>query len=207
MDSLTSSQGWTRHSDFGPLEASTPSRLPAASNGRRHSRYACFGDFCLDFSQRELSREGARIRLQGKVCDVLLVLLETPGAVVTREALRARLWPPDSGINYDANVNTTVNKLRHVLGDSSERHRFVETIPRKGYRFIAPLQYTDVAPLPARPPRWSSRVRAWAVDSAGESREDLKKSAMSSLWFKAGLVALLLSAAFLGAALMLYTRR
>lgn len=206
MDSLTSSQGRTAHGDLASLEAANHCRPAAPSNGRNPLRYACFGDFCLDLSQRYLWRDGTRLKLQGKVCDVLLVLLETPGTVVTREALRTRLWPPDSGINYDANVNTTVNKLRHILGDSTERYRFVETIPRKGYCFIAPLQYTDIAPKPSRPTRWASRVHAWVVDSSVEPNAALKKSAMSSIWFKAGLIALLLSAAFLGAALMLFTR-
>jgi DNA-binding winged helix-turn-helix (wHTH) protein len=192
--------------DFAPLEAASHSRPSGNGETTYQTRYVCFGDFCLDLSQRELSRDGTRIKLQGKVCDVLLILVETPGAVVTREALRARLWPPDSGINYDANVNTTVNKLRHVLGDSAERFRFVETIPRKGYCFIAPLQYTNEAPKPVRPARWASRVRTWAVESGAEAHTELKKSPMSSMWFKAGLTALLVSAALLGAAIMLYMR-
>ena len=83
--------------------------------------------------------------MQGKVCDALLILIKRAGEVVTRETLRERLWPTDTQINYDANVNTTVNKLRQVLGDSPDRPIFVETIPRKGYTFIANVEYVEKA--------------------------------------------------------------
>jgi DNA-binding winged helix-turn-helix (wHTH) protein len=107
-----------------------------------------------------LFREGVRIKLPTKVHEVLLILIEQPGDVVTREVLRARLWPTDVHVNYDANVNTTVNKLRQVLGDSPEQPVFVETIPRKGYAFIAKVEYTDQAPAQAP---WPKIARAEAI--------------------------------------------
>ncbi len=84
-------------------------------------RYVSFGPFRIDQQRQEVTRNGSRLKLQGKVYQVLLTLLEKPGEVVTREELRMRLWPADTHVNYDANVNTTVNKLRQALGDSSDK--------------------------------------------------------------------------------------
>ena len=89
------------------------------------ARYVRFGSYDLDLQRQELFRSGIRVPLPRKVFEVLLILIEKPGDVVTREALRARLWPPDSHVNYNANVNTTVNKLRQVLGDSTYQPAFV----------------------------------------------------------------------------------
>jgi DNA-binding winged helix-turn-helix (wHTH) protein len=107
------------------------------------ARYVRFGLYELDLHRQELFRKGLRVALPRKVLEVLLILLEKPGDVVTRETLRARLWPPDSQVNYNANVNTTVNKLRQVLGDSTDQPAFVETIPRRGYSFIARTEYSS----------------------------------------------------------------
>ena len=100
-------------------------------------RYLCFGGFQLDTQRELLFKDGNKMRLPGKVFHTLLALLEKPGEVVTREALRERLWPEGTFVNYDANVNTTVNKLRLVLGDSPDQPEFIETIPRLGYCFVA----------------------------------------------------------------------
>jgi len=97
------------------------------------ARYVCFGTFHLDLKKEELFKDGTRVKLQGKVYQALLALLQKPGEIVTREELRMQLWPSDTHVNYDANVNTTVNKLRQVLGDSPDQPAFVDTIPRKGY--------------------------------------------------------------------------
>src|SRR2546427_10676417 len=98
-------------------------------------RYVLFGPFRIDQQRQEVTRNGARLKVQGKVYQVLLTLLEEPGEVVTREELRIRLWPADTHVNYDANVNTTVNKLRQALGDSTDKPLYIETIPRKGNVF------------------------------------------------------------------------
>src|SRR5579863_5856880 len=100
------------------------------------SRYLCFGGFQLDTQRELLLKDGAKLRLPGKVFQTLVALLEKPGEVVTREALREKLWPEGTFVNYDANVNTTVNKLRLVLGDSPDQPAYIETIPRLGYCFI-----------------------------------------------------------------------
>ena len=98
------------------------------------SRYLCFGGFQLDTQRELLFKDGAKMRLPGKVFQTLAALLERPGEVVTREALRERLWPEGTFVNYDANVNTTVNKLRLALGDSPEwAYRYEKLKPLKGY--------------------------------------------------------------------------
>ncbi|HKD50678.1 MAG TPA: winged helix-turn-helix domain-containing protein [Candidatus Acidoferrum sp.] len=107
---------------------SSPERGPLSSG-----RYISFGPFRIDQRRQELSRGGTNIKLQGKVYQALLTLLERPGEIITREDLRLRLWPDDTHVNYDANVNTTVNKLRGALGDSSENPVYIETIPKRGY--------------------------------------------------------------------------
>ena len=96
-------------------------------------RYILLGPFQIDQQRQEITKNGEKLKLQGKVYRVLMALLEKPGEVVTREELRQQLWPAETYVNYDANVNTTVNKLRLALGDSSERPIYIETIPRRGY--------------------------------------------------------------------------
>ena len=103
-------------------------------------RYLRFGQFQVDVQREELLKDGSRVHIPSKVFQVLLALVERPGQTVTREALRARLWPDDTFVNYDANVNTTVNKLRLALGDSPEKPMYVETIPRRGYCFLGNVE-------------------------------------------------------------------
>src|SRR6201984_660289 len=92
-------------------------------------RFLSFGSFTVDLKREELFKDGTRIKLRGKVYQTLIALLERPGEVVSREDLRAKLWPEGTHVNYDANVNTTVNKLRLALGDSPDKPIYVETIP------------------------------------------------------------------------------
>src|ERR1700722_4106898 len=104
-----------------------------------NSRIARFGVFELDLGAGQLRKSGAKLRLQAQPFQVLTVLLERAGDVVTREELRNKLWPSDTFVDFDHSLNTTVNKLREVLGDSASNPRFVETLARRGYRFIAPI--------------------------------------------------------------------
>jgi DNA-binding winged helix-turn-helix (wHTH) protein len=115
------------------------------------SRYIQFGPFWVDQQRQEVTLNGSRLRLQGKVYQIFLALLERPGEVVTREELRLRLWPADSHVNYDANVNTTVNKLRQALGDSSDKPLYIETIPRKGYCLLAQPELSGKSAAPSFP--------------------------------------------------------
>src|SRR5215471_3287920 len=118
------------------------------------SRYVCFGGFQLDTERELLYKDGAKMRLPGKVFQTLVALVERPGEVVTREALREKLWPEGTFVNYDANVNTTVNKLRLVLGDSPDQPSFIETIPRLGYCFVGNVQRRNelLRPMAAETP-------------------------------------------------------
>ena len=99
-----------------------------------------FGLYEADFSSGELFREGRKLRMQEQPFQVLIALLERPGEVVTREDLRQRLWPSDTFVDFDHSLNTAINKLRDALGDGAANPRFIETLPRRGYRFIAPVQ-------------------------------------------------------------------
>ena len=112
-------------------------------------RYLCFGGFQLDTQRELLFKDGSKVRLPGKVFQTLVALLEKPGEVVTREALREKLWPEGTFVNYDANVNTTVNKLRLVLGDSPDQPVYIETIPRLGYCFVGSVERKNELPRTA----------------------------------------------------------
>jgi len=103
------------------------------------ARILHFGIFEVDLKACELRKHGLRLKLPEQPFQVLVVLLENPGEIVTREDLRNRLWPGDTFVDFDHGLNNAVMRLREVLGDSSENPRFVETIPRRGYRFIAPV--------------------------------------------------------------------
>jgi len=99
-----------------------------------------FGVFELDLASGELRKNGRKLRLQEQPLQVLTLLLERAGDVVTREEMRQKLWPADTFVDFDHSLNTAVNKLRETLGDSASSPRYVETLARRGYRFIAPFQ-------------------------------------------------------------------
>jgi cholera toxin transcriptional activator len=103
-------------------------------------RLVRFGVFELDLSAGELRKNGVKLRLQGQPFQVLTLLLERSGEVVTREELQQKLWPSDTFVDFDHSLNTAINKVREALGDSASSPRYVETLARRGYRFIAPVQ-------------------------------------------------------------------
>ncbi|HWC19811.1 MAG TPA: winged helix-turn-helix domain-containing protein [Terriglobales bacterium] len=96
----------------------------------------CFGEYEADLRSGELRRQGHRLKLQEKPFQVLAALLQRPGELVTREELRQSLWPADTFVDFEHGLNTAVNKVREVLRDSANNPRFIETLPRRGYRFI-----------------------------------------------------------------------
>src|SRR5882724_7430884 len=104
-----------------------------------------FGTFEVDLRAGELRKNGVRLKLTGQPFQVLAILLERAGEVVTREELQKNLWP-DTFVEVEHNLNSAINKIREALGDSAESPRFVETLPRRGYRFIGLLE--DVGGLP-----------------------------------------------------------
>jgi cholera toxin transcriptional activator len=103
-------------------------------------RLARFGVFELDLNGGELRKSGVKLRLQGQPFQVLALLLERAGEVVTREELQQKLWPSDTFVDFDHSLNTAINKVREALGDSASSPRYIETLARRGYRFIAPVQ-------------------------------------------------------------------
>jgi len=106
-----------------------------------------FGLYEIDVQTGELWKAGFRIKLQGQPFKVLTILLEKPGQVVTREELQTRLWGKDTVVDFDHSLGTAINKIREALGDSAENPRFIETLARRGYRFIAPVGVIEPAGL------------------------------------------------------------
>ena len=111
--------------------------MEASSN---HGRRVRFGAFEADLQAGELRKSGIKVRLQDQPFRVLALLLERSGEVVTREKLRSEIWPDDTFVDFDHSLNTAINKIREALGDSASHPRFVETIPRRGYRFVYPIE-------------------------------------------------------------------
>lgn len=166
--------------------AAGPGRTPALT-----SRYIRFGPFQVDQHRQEVSKNGTRLKLQGKVYQVLLALIEKQGEVVTRDELRFRLWPADTHVNYDANVNTTVNKLRQALGDSSDKPLYIETIPRKGYCLVVQPEFAD-APVAVTPPPPQASTN-------GKPHAEALGSAKTDVWITLGIIGLILAGMLLGA--------
>jgi TolB-like protein/DNA-binding winged helix-turn-helix (wHTH) protein/Tfp pilus assembly protein PilF len=121
-----------------------------------------FGVFEVELRTGALRKDGARVRLQEQPFRILLALLRQPGAVVTREELRRELWPDGTFVGFDHALNNAVNRLREALGDSAEQARFVETVPRQGYRFLAPVEEVEAPVPPALPaPEGPAPRAAW----------------------------------------------
>jgi len=132
-----------------PVSVPSPTRL-------------CFCKFELNLTSGELHKDGRKVALPPKSFEILRVLAERPGEVVTREELRAKLWAADTFVEFDDSLNHAVKTLRHALGDSAENPQFIETLPRHGYRFIAPVR-TAHPPEPVSTPTRSRRTAAAAV--------------------------------------------
>jgi Tol biopolymer transport system component/DNA-binding winged helix-turn-helix (wHTH) protein len=131
------------------------------------TRMVQFGIFEVDLRAGELRRNGAKVKLQEQPFQVLAVLLEKPGEIVTRDELRIRLWPADTFVDFDHSLNAAVRRLRDALGDTAENPRFVETVARRGYRFLAPVNgaaHTVVSEVAAPPVE--STHRGWIAGAA-----------------------------------------
>lgn len=141
--------------------------MALAASGSAHFR---FGDFEVEFRAGELRRGDSRIKLGERPLQILAALLEHPGEVVTREELRQKLWPKDTFVDFEHGINTALMKLREALADAAENPRFIETLPRHGYRFIASVEIVGAqggasATAPVNERRYSKR--RWAVVAAG----------------------------------------
>jgi eukaryotic-like serine/threonine-protein kinase len=142
--------------------------LPENGHSPSHNGFHTvrFGEFEADLRVGEIRRAGSRIKLQDQPFKILQILLEKPGNVVSREELQSRIWPEDSYGDFDHAVNVAVGKLRTALGDSAENPVFIETVPRRGYRFVAAVDAPPVHPFPAASPH---------VDDAGGTADSRRR--------------------------------
>jgi Tol biopolymer transport system component/DNA-binding winged helix-turn-helix (wHTH) protein len=160
-----------------------------------------FGTYEVDLRLGELRKNGIRVKLTGQPFHILVILLEHPGDLVTREQLQRRLWPSDTFVDFDRGLNAAINRVREALGDSAENPRFVETLPRRGYRFIAPVdagaglvpaQHGDRQRVPGRPQTGGGETvcgrslqRHWVLGLSGAV---LIVIAVLSYWFSRSLM-------------------
>src|SRR5579884_2024119 len=115
--------------------------MSATSAGRTFR----FGVYEADERTGELRKQGQRLRVPGQPFGILVLLLERPGELVTREEIRRHIWPADTFVDFDHNLNSAINKLRQALSDSAASPRYIETLSRRGYRFLAPVEVIDDA--------------------------------------------------------------
>src|SRR6476660_7459577 len=121
-------------------------------NGQRSAQIVRFGLFEADLETGELRKNGAKVPLQGQPFQVCAILLSHAGELVSREELRQQVWPEDTFVDFDHALNTAITKIRLALGDQADNPRFVQTLPRRGYRFIAPVDIPcPKAPTPGGP--------------------------------------------------------
>src|SRR5215813_5549576 len=120
--------------------------------GRSASELIRFAGFELDKQAGELRKDGTRIRLQEQPLQILRILLDQPGKIITREDLRQKIWPSDTFVDFDHGINNAIKRLREALGDTAETPHYIETLPRRGYRFLQRISSTiaeaSIAVLP-----------------------------------------------------------
>jgi len=130
-------------------------------------QYVRFSAFEADFQKGELRKNGTRIRIQSKPLAVLSALVERPGELVSREELYKALWPDETFVDFDKNLSIAVNKLREALCDSASQPRYIETVPKRGYRFLAQIEDPEPLPSPSPPPPLlpapAPRIRHWSL--------------------------------------------
>jgi DNA-binding winged helix-turn-helix (wHTH) protein/Flp pilus assembly protein TadD len=172
------------------------SPLVAMQSPPSQHRIARFGVFEVDIDGRVLTRGGLRVRLQDQPFSVLALLLEHPGEIVSREAIRQKLWSADTYVEFDDGLNTAIKKLRTALGDAADNPRFVETIPRRGYRFLAPVTFpeTVVASSDSEQPPAPDQIAGASEESSGKRQFPRRELA----WAGAGALVLFLVFGALG---------
>jgi TolB-like protein/DNA-binding winged helix-turn-helix (wHTH) protein/Flp pilus assembly protein TadD len=126
------------------------------------TRVVRFANFEVDLDSGELRKNSLKLKFSGQPFEVLAILLEKPGAIVTREQLQQRLWP-DSFVDFDHNLNSAINRIREALGDSAVHPQFVETLPRRGYRFIAPVEEIGRGKIAVEERGLHSQSRRWVL--------------------------------------------
>jgi eukaryotic-like serine/threonine-protein kinase len=168
--------------------------MQAAENFKRNYR---FGQFQADLANGELLRQGVRVRLQDQPFRLLTILLERAGEIVSREDLRQKLWPADTYVEFDGSLNAALKRLRAALGDAADNPIFIETIPKRGYRFIAPVRNEDEQSRPQSKPERPSLLLVSplpAVQTVPADRSDHKALRWKSLLFAGASLALLMGA-------------
>jgi DNA-binding winged helix-turn-helix (wHTH) protein/tetratricopeptide (TPR) repeat protein len=173
----------TRGCDILPYE--TEWFAVAEKNTSSPSPVYRFGVFQANLAARELRKHGVRVRLPGQPYCILSMLLERPGEVVTREEMRQRLWTSETFVDFEHSLNTAIKKLRAALGDSPENSRYIETIPRVGYRFVAPIQVVAESPDLQRLNRILEiglSVATSAVDDAADSKVPQISGVFGNAW-------------------------
>ncbi len=149
-----------------------------------------FGAFEVDLSSGEIHKHGHKIKLQEQPFQVLAMLLERPGTVITREDLRTRLWPADTFVDFDTGLNSAIKKLRDALGDSADLPTFIETLPRRGYRFISAVATPSALPTkeplvakgePAAPKREQGKGQGAAPKGRTEGRGFFRPTTIGTL--------------------------
>jgi cholera toxin transcriptional activator len=149
----------------------------ALSDPKRETQRLRFGVFEFDTASGELSRDGkAQPRIREQALQIFLILLERPRDLVTREELRNRLWSSDTFVDFDHGLNTAINQLRSALGDSAANPRFIQTLPRRGYRFIAPVEI-----MPNLSPRIANNSTAADIGGSDESEGTASRESRSSI--------------------------
>ena len=148
------------------------------------ARVVRFGVFEVDLNAGELRKDGAKIKLQERPFEILTILLERPGEIITREEFRQRLWPADTFVDFDHSLNASINKLRQALDDPADTPRFVATAGRRGYRFVAPVRGTATATnlsLAPMQPAFPSDSRAAPANTTSAARPSRTKALKASV--------------------------
>jgi DNA-binding winged helix-turn-helix (wHTH) protein/tetratricopeptide (TPR) repeat protein len=162
------------------------------------TKLAQFGLFAADLEQRVLTKAGLRVKLQDQPFQVLALLLEHPGEVVTREEIRQKLWSSDTFVEFDDGLNTAIKKIRTALGDSADNPRFIETVPRRGYRFLAPVTFPVVTVEPASPHRLAAAPSEFVIASREKSRVVIERTSSRSIGLWIGLAVAVVTIAGIG---------
>src|SRR6266480_5039365 len=132
---------------FGHIWLARPSSPGFSDMTMISQRTALFGPYALDLRSGELRKFGTRVKMGEQAFQILCLLLERPGEMVSREELRAKLWADDTFVDFDHGLNSAVQRLRDCLSDSAGKPRWIETLPRRGYRFVGQLEWSDESPV------------------------------------------------------------
>ena len=150
-----------------------------------------FGAFEANLASGELRKSGVRVKLQDRPFQILAILLARPGEVITREDLQRSLWPADTFVDFEHGLNTAITKLRQALADDADNPRFIETLPRRGYRFVAPVSGDGQKVLAEAGVRGAPSAAAGATESATAKPASAGHVRRSTLYWAVGIVFLL----------------